>query len=133
MSDLFSEAGVERAGRVLELRFARLPRLTSNTRLVWQAEMRRKRLIRKEGRRQGRACGVKFSRAEITVIVHPKTYGRYDPTNWGPTWKALLDGLVDVGVLPDDSVRHVPRVSFEGGSRAADGPRLDVVLKEVAW
>lgn len=127
-----SELSIEtEAGRVLKLSFARLPRLTSNTRLCWQAESRRKSIIRKEGRRKGRACGVQLARARATVIVHPKTYGRYDPTNWEPTWKALLDGLVDVGVLPDDSHRFVPRVSFEPGTRAADGPRLDVIFEEV--
>lgn len=131
MSELFTEVEAARAGRVLKLRFARLPRLTSNTRLCWQAEARRKSLIRKEGRRQGRECGVKFGRAHATVVVHPKTHGRYDPTNWEPTFKALLDGLVSVGLLPDDSHKYVPRVSFEPGTRTADGPRLDVIFEEV--
>lgn len=131
MNDLFTEVEGERAGRVVKFSFARLPRLTSNTRLVWQAQMRRKALIRKEGRRQGRACGVQLGRVRVRVIVHPKTYGHYDPTNWESTFKALLDGLVDVGVLPGDSVTYVPQVIFEGGSRAADGPRLDVILEEI--
>lgn len=131
MSELFTAGGAARAGRVLKLSFARLPRLTSNTRLCWQAEMRRKSLIRKEGRRQGRECGVKLLRATATVIVHPKTRGRYDPTNWEPTWKALLDGLVDVGVLPDDNHRYLSRVSFVPGTCTPQGPRLDVLLEEV--
>lgn len=132
MSELFTEAKVEPgAGQVLKLSFARLPRLTSNTRLCWQAESRRKSIIRKEGRRQGRACGVKLTRAAATVIVHPKTHGRYDPSNWEPTFKVLLDGLVSVGVLPDDSYKYVPRVSFVPGTQTPYGPRLDLVFEEV--
>lgn len=32
---------------------------------------------------------------------------RRDPHNWAPTEKALVDGLVDAGVWPDDDERHV--------------------------
>lgn len=32
---------------------------------------------------------------------------RRDPENWSPTSKALVDGLVDADVWPDDDERHV--------------------------
>jgi len=33
--------------------------------------------------------------------------GRYDPNNLAPTSKACVDGLVDAGLLADDSVEYV--------------------------
>lgn len=32
---------------------------------------------------------------------------RRDPHNWVPTAKAVLDGMVDAGVFPDDDHKHV--------------------------
>lgn len=128
---LFDEPQVEQQGRTVVLRFGPLPRYTANDRMCWQVETRRKSIIRREGRRQGRACEVKLLRAEVEVVVHPKTKGHYDPSNWAPTAKLLLDGLVDVGVLPGDDFRRVPRVSYVPGEWAADGPRVDLILREV--
>ncbi|WP_435111649.1 hypothetical protein [Nocardiopsis synnemataformans] len=118
-------------GRRVELRFGRLPRLTANRSYCWQQESRYKERIRKAGRRMGREHGVAMWRAKAIVIVHPKTYGRFDPHNWGPTFKSLMDGLVDAGVLPDDNAKHLIDVSFRAGERAQDGPRVDVILEEV--
>lgn len=48
-----------------------------------------------------------YRRAHITVGIRFPTNHRRDVGNYYPTAKAILDGLVDAGVLPDDSDEHV--------------------------
>lgn len=45
----------------------------------------------------------------VRIIAHIwKTRGgRYDPNNLADTTKAIVDGLVDSGLLVDDSFKHV--------------------------
>lgn len=45
-----------------------------------------------------------FVRVRFPVVDPGK---RRDPENWAPTSKALVDGLVDAGVWPDDDESHV--------------------------
>ena len=45
----------------------------------------------------------------VHIVAHiwkPRN-GRYDPNNLADTSKACVDGLVDAGVLPDDSFKEV--------------------------
>lgn len=46
-------------------------------------------------------------RAHITVTIRFATNHRRDVGNYYPTAKAIVDGLVDAGVLPDDNDAHV--------------------------
>ena len=43
----------------------------------------------------------------IIAHIHKPRSGRWDPNNYAPTTKACIDGLVDAGLLPDDSWREV--------------------------
>jgi hypothetical protein len=43
----------------------------------------------------------------VTVIVHRHNRASYDAGNYAPTAKAVLDGIVDAGVIPDDSNTYV--------------------------
>ena len=54
----------------------------------------------------------------ITAFVqrNHRRGGRWDPTNWAPTGKAAIDGLVDSGVLRDDSTRYVTGPDMRAGS-----------------
>lgn len=53
--------------------------------------------------------------ASVVAVVHHPTNRRQDPANASPTVKALIDGCVDAGLLPDDDAEHLTRVSFERG------------------
>lgn len=53
----------------------------------------------------------------VLATISTPTNSRFDPPNAAPTVKALIDGLVDAGVLADDDHEHVPRVSFERGPK----------------
>ena len=48
-----------------------------------------------------------YPRAHITVAIRFPTNHRRDVGNYYPTAKAILDGLVDAALLPDDNDRHV--------------------------
>lgn len=43
----------------------------------------------------------------IIAHIYKPRGGRYDPNNLAPTTKACVDGLVDAGLLEDDSVEYV--------------------------
>ena len=45
--------------------------------------------------------------AHVTYWIHATTNRRRDVANYYPTVKACLDGIVDAGVLVDDSDRYV--------------------------
>ncbi|RLP12247.1 hypothetical protein [Propionibacterium australiense] len=58
--------------------------------------------------------------AACWTVSYPWRTGRADPTNAAPTTKALLDGLVQAGVLADDD-SHI--VTFEVFRRGPNLPR----------
>lgn len=45
--------------------------------------------------------------AHVTYWIHATTNRRRDVGNYYPTIKACLDGIVDAGILPDDSDAYV--------------------------
>jgi crossover junction endodeoxyribonuclease RusA len=48
-----------------------------------------------------------YPRARITVAIRFKDNIRRDVGNYYPTAKAIVDGLVDANLLPDDNDRHL--------------------------
>ena len=48
-----------------------------------------------------------YPRAQITVYVRFANNIRRDVGNYYPTAKAIVDGLVDARILPDDNDRHL--------------------------
>lgn len=49
----------------------------------------------------------------IVTPIMPKATARYDPPNYWPTVKALIDGMTDAGLWPDDNGHIIPRTSFD--------------------
>ena len=56
----------------------------------------------------------------ITVTIHKPRAGRFDATNWAPTGKALIDGLVDSGLLEDDDNTRVIGPDMRAGEKRAE-------------
>jgi crossover junction endodeoxyribonuclease RusA len=56
-----------------------------------------------------RAHGIPPFTGQVHIIAHifKTRAGRYDTNNFAPTTKAIVDGLVDAGVLVDDSTEWV--------------------------
>lgn len=55
-------------------------------------------------------------RSQVTVTVHlPKRANRFDPPNYYPIVKPLIDGMTDAGVFVDDDSKHIVVMSFTAG------------------
>lgn len=120
-------------GRTVTLNLPKLPTLQANVNLHWAVRAKRVKIIRSHVGWLARSMNqAPMERVRITAIVHPKTAGRYDPPNWAPLVKAAIDGIVDAGLLPDDDSTRVVSTAYEAGERTAGGPRVDLVLTEVA-
>lgn len=98
---------------------ATLDLLSSNQRLHWAAKAGRvQRLRRWAGFEAKRLEMPHAERVSVTVWVHPGARTRrLDPPNYADTVKAVIDGVVDAGVLPDDSGKHVIAVTYREGAR----------------
>ena len=69
----------------------------------------------------------KLQRAHILVHIHKTTNRRYDPANLNPTIKAIVDGLIDYGLLPDDDALHLDGPDLRAGEKR-DKPGLTLTI-----
>lgn len=90
--------------------FTRNPMLNANDRDHWRVMSP----IRKEWRRLGRGYGnalrlrnLDLQHAQIDYYVHRPINSRSDAGNFYPTVKAIIDGLIDAHLLPDDNDDHL--------------------------
>lgn len=82
--------------------------LSSNHRRDRRAETPDRRTWRDTAGWHARAAKIPpLERAHITAWLHFGDKRRRDPANFYPTIKAVVDGLVDVGLLPDDDDKHL--------------------------
>lgn len=91
------------------------PPLNANQRLHWAVKSRTTKEIRQASALALRAEGVpacKQVRVRMLWAVSDKR--RRDPSNTMPTQKAIVDGMVDAGVVPDDTpefvIEEMPRL-----------------------
>lgn len=69
----------------------------------------------------------------IVATVHLDTKpSRWDATNWLPSAKACVDGLVDAGVLTDDSNRYVIGPDMRAGDHWADAALVITITEAEA-
>lgn len=94
------------------------PLLNANQQMHWAVKAKKIKEIRSRSAWLAMVARVpRLQRAVIVIIVHPGVRTRrFDPQNWAPSAKAAIDGLVDAGVLPDDSAKHLTRLSYEAGT-----------------
>ena len=99
------------------------PPLNANQRLHWAAKAKLTRTIRQtvEGTAR-RAFMDPFEHVtvQLTWVVTDKR--RPDSDNIYPTFKAMCDGLVDAGIVPDDTPQYMdkraPLIRHEPGGKA---------------
>jgi crossover junction endodeoxyribonuclease RusA len=79
--------------------------LTSNERLAVHPRAARIKALRHTGWAMARYYKLpRLERAHVIYVLHPNTTTRRrDPGNWAPSAKAVIDGFVDAGLLPDDN------------------------------
>lgn len=105
--------------------------LSANARGHWSARSRGSKAWRDATRLHARSVRVpRLQRAHIVVTFHHATARRRDAANLAPTAKAVVDGLVDALVLPDDDDTHLLGPDLRTGPPVAKGRpvRLSVTI-----
>jgi crossover junction endodeoxyribonuclease RusA len=68
--------------------------------------------------------------AFVTVRIHCWPYhpsgALADPLGHAPVLKAVIDGLVDAGVLPNDTGREVQAITMHAPARGPNGVKLEL-------
>jgi Holliday junction resolvase RusA-like endonuclease len=71
----------------------------------------------------------KIRKAQIIATLHFADRRRRDPHNYYPTLKAIVDGLVDHGLLPDDSHQYLIGPDIRMGEPGV--PRVQLYIREI--
>lgn len=103
--------------------------LTSNDRYHWRAAANRTQAIRLQAKLAARGMTPVSVPADVLAVVHTPTNTKFDPPNAWPTVKAILDGLVDAGVIPDDSDKEIPVTSFARGPKTGAQGRYRIAIR----
>lgn len=94
--------------------------LTANGRYHWANRARATRALRWRAHTTARSQGMRpMGPSRVTVAVAYPTAARADPDNAAPTVKAIIDGLVDAGVWPDDNSRWRTHTDYTRAPRKA--------------
>lgn len=119
----FTSANSGRSGKVSISYQLRIPAawwLTSNQRLHWRIKAERTSSIRTSAGWWFGALSyspmARFSTATALIEVHYPANRHQDPANAAPAAKAMIDGIVDAGVLPDDDAEHLTAVTYSRGT-----------------
>lgn len=106
--------------------------LSANDRLHWAAKSRRTHALRVKGHTAALAAHLPaMDRAHVEVTVHWPDGRRRDVDNLRPTIKALIDGMVDAGVLIDDDDRHLIGPDLRVADDRSGRPRA--AMLDIAW
>lgn len=108
--------------------------LTLNDRAHYMVRAAAVRRLRHEAYIQAKAAGIPaLERIQVEVHYVPRDRRRRDPLNLVATLKAIEDGIVDAGVIPDDTPDHsVPTMPIiQPADPAYTGPRIYAIVREV--
>lgn len=109
--------------------------LSANDRRHWADKAKRTRALRELGQIMARNLGPRGITHVAAFIGYPRA-GRADPANAAPTVKALIDGMVDAGVWPDDDSVHVIGPTFLRDDKSPPGThavRLVLTPQDIPW
>lgn len=108
--------------------------LSANQRLYWAVRADRVRSWRELAACRAREAKLpRLIRAHIICELNFTDLRRRDPSNWAPTAKACVDGLVDAGVFVDDNHTRVVGPDMRMGLKvpaAERGVRLLIFPEE---
>lgn len=105
--------------------------LSANTRHHWSVNREVARTWRHAAATAARTQGIPtMTRARVIVTFHKATARRYDPGNLAPVSKAIVDGLVDAGVFPDDSHEYVVGPDHRAGEKSTT-PHVVITITEL--
>lgn len=78
-----------------------------------------------------------FGTTHVAAFIGYPRNGKADPANAAPTVKALIDGMVDAGVWPDDDSTYVIGPTYlrdkASGQAGVHTVRLVLAAQDVPW
>lgn len=82
--------------------------LSANQRMHWAPRAKRTRALRELAKIRSEIDRIPtHDVTHVAAFIGYPRNGKADPANAAPTVKALIDGMVDAGVWPDDDSTHV--------------------------
>lgn len=114
--------------------------LSANQRLHWAPKAKRTKALRSIGWGIALNGGEQIDHLGPTHVAafigYPRN-GKADPANAAPTIKALIDGMVDAGVWPDDDSTHVIGPTYlrdpKSSTPGAYTVRLVLTPQDIPW
>jgi crossover junction endodeoxyribonuclease RusA len=110
------------------------PPASANDRDHWRVKAKKVAEIRETAERGLLSTGTSWldcQHIRVGLVYVPRDARRRDPDNLVvPLMKALVDGIVDAGVVPDDTPEYVTR-EFPVILPPDGDPRLELVITEV--
>lgn len=115
--------------------------LSANQRLHWAPEAKRIKALRHMGywtSVANRSADLgPLGPTHVAAFIGYLTGGRADPANAAPTIKALIDGMTDAGVWPDDDSTHVIGPTYlrdpKSPTPGAYTVRLVLTPQDIPW
>jgi hypothetical protein len=100
--------------------------INANDRLHWRAKAKLTKAWRMAAHIHARVHGLPrgLGRIQVTMFVRKPTARAYDAHNLMPTAKAVMDGLVDYGLIPDDTNAYLVGPDIREGGKGAAGLRI---------
>ena len=110
-----------------------LPPLLMNDRMHWRKKAQVTREVRATTAVLARALRVPAcERIHVTLHYVPRDSRRRDPEGLVATQKPCIDGLVDAGIVPDDSPEYVTWAMPVIDAPDSQEPHLYLVIERVA-
>lgn len=125
---------------ILEFELNRKQMISANDRLHFQKKAKLTHFLRELAKHKGSDVLRDYFRlpfseekpCNVRVITFSPTARIYDPPNWSPTSKALLDGLTDAGFWTDDNYNIIKETSFShGGKSGTKNYKIKLEIVEV--
>lgn len=109
---------------------AGLPMMNANHRPHPMVKARQTAQVRNAAKIAALTSGMpRLEQAWVIAYIHPKAnYARWDPANFYPMVKAGLDGVVDSGLLADDSHQFVSGPDMRPAPKVPDLGQLRLVF-----
>lgn len=103
--------------------------LSANQRVDLRRQTPDRRAWRTAGQEHARAAALPhLQRVHIVAELRFRDRRRRDPHNYYPTLKALVDGFVDFGLIPDDSHQYLVGPDIRGSELTSREGQGEVIV-----
>lgn len=112
--------------------------MSANQRMHWAPKSQATKALRALGKGTALIQKVRdIGPCHVAAFIGYPRGGRVDPSNAAPTVKALIDGMTDAGVWPDDDHTHVIGPTYlrdkSSGKAGVHTVRLVMTPQEIPW